>query len=183
MNCWAACCRSVKVLSLCTSRSACTQHSACRSSTNWPASSDRITVSGRRPWALTLPQTAPSVAILTGSGVMLEPGSLIAKVPLGMLRQAGDHRTRQRSLPHVGERLGIDDIVPEAGPQHLEEVQPALRAGGREGGEVLVPELGADAVLVLVASTGIVDADPACRGQPGAQHLARLIEEGALALV
>ena len=114
---------------------------------------------------------------------MPEPGSLIAKVPLGMLRQAGGHRSRQRPLPHVGERLGVDHVVGIAGSQHLKEVQPALRAGGREGGEVLVPELGADAVLVLVASTGIVDADPTRRAQPGPQHLRHLVEEGALALV
>ncbi len=112
---------------------------------------------------------------------MPKPGGLVGEVPLGMLRQAGDHRPRQRPLAHVGERLGVDDVVGEAGPQHLEEVQPALRGRRDEGGEVVVAELGADAVLVPVAGAGVVDADPARRRQAGPQHLARLVEEGALA--
>jgi hypothetical protein len=114
---------------------------------------------------------------------MPKPGRLVREVPLGMLRQAGDHRARQHPLAHVGQGLGVDHIVAVAGPQHLEEVQPALRGRRDERGEVVVAELGADAVLVLVTGTGIVDADPARRGQPGPQHLARLVEEGALALV
>ena len=48
---------------------------------------------------------------------------------------------------------------------------------------MVVAELGADAVPVLVAGAGVVDADPARRGQPGPQHLARLVEEGVLARV
>jgi hypothetical protein len=80
-----------------------------------------------------------------------QPGCLIREVVLGVLRQAGDHRTRQGALPHVGEGLGVDHVVGEAGAQHLEEVQPALRAGGGERGEVVVAELGADAVLVPMA--------------------------------
>jgi hypothetical protein len=38
---------------------------------NWPASSLTMTVSGSKPWALMLPQSAPSVAISTGSGETL----------------------------------------------------------------------------------------------------------------
>jgi hypothetical protein len=52
-----------------------------------------------------------------------------------------------------------------------------------EGGEAVVAELGADAVAVPVAGAGVVDADPVRRGQPGPQHLARLVEEGVLARV
>ena len=79
-------------------------------------------MSGSSPWALTLPQTAPSVAILTGSGVTVrpampsrsrwrQPGGLVGEVPLGMLRQAGDHRARQGTLAHVGQGLGVDHVV------------------------------------------------------------------------
>jgi hypothetical protein len=100
-----------------------------------------------------------------------------------MLGQARDDRTGQGALAHVGERLGVDHVVAVAGPQHLQEVQPALRAGGGERGEVLVPQLGADAVLMVVAGAGVVDADPARRGQPGPQHLARLGAEGVPARV
>ena len=100
-----------------------------------------------------------------------------------MRGQLGDHRPGQCPLAHVGQRLGVDHVVAVAGAQHLEEVQPALRAGGGEGGEVVVAELGADAVLVLVAGAGVVDADPGRRAQPGPQHVACLVEEGALALV
>ena len=84
-------------------------------------------------------------------------------------------------LAHVGQGLGIDHVVAVAGPQHLQEVQPALRAGGGKRGEVIVAELGAEAVLVLVAGAGVVDADPACRRQAGPQHIARLVEEAVLA--
>ena len=58
-----------------------------------------------------------------------------------------------------------------------------FEAGGGEGGEVVVAQLGADAVAVPVAGAGVVDADPARRAQPGPQHLARLGEEGVLARV
>ena len=151
-------------------------------------------MSGSSPCALTLPQTAPSVAIRAGSGVTVSagdaeplqvgrPGRLVGEVVLGMLGQARDHGTGQGAPAHVGERLGVDHVVGEAGAQHLEEVQPALRGRRGEGGEVVVAQLGADRVPVLVAGAGVVDADPARRGQPGAQHLARLGEEGVLARV
>src|SRR5690348_16310412 len=54
---------------LVTSRSACAQHSACRPTTNWPASSLTMTAFCRNPCAVTAPQSAPSVAMHTGSGV------------------------------------------------------------------------------------------------------------------
>ena len=67
-----------------------------------------------------------------------------------------------------------------AGAQQLEEVQPALRARGAEPGEVVVADLGADAVPALVAGAGVVDADPGRGLQPGPQHVARLVKEGLL---
>src|SRR4051812_38601109 len=68
------------------------------------------------------------------------------EVPRAGLAAAGwvsvdDTGARQRALARVGERLGVDDVVGEAGAQHLGEVQPALRARRGEGGEVLVAEL------------------------------------------
>ena len=111
------------------------------------------------------------------------PGRLVGDVVLGMLRQAGDHRPRERAPAHVGERLGVDHVVGEARPEHLEEVRPALRGGGDERGEVVVAGLGADAVAVPVTGAGVVDADPARGAQRGPQHLARLVEEGVLARV
>ena len=59
---------SVNVSSLWTRRSACTQQSAWRPTLNCPASSLTTTVVARKPWALTAPKAAPSVAIRTGSG-------------------------------------------------------------------------------------------------------------------
>ena len=111
------------------------------------------------------------------------PGRLVGKVPIGMGGQPRDHRTRQGALAHVGQGLGVDHVIAVAGPQQLEEVQPALRSGGGKRGEMVVAELGAEHVAVLVAGAGVVNADPARRRQPGPQHIARLVEEGALALV
>jgi hypothetical protein len=110
---------------------------------------------------------------------MLPPRRLIGEVPVGMVGQGFDDRASQGALAHVGQGLGVDDVVAVAGPQHFQEVQPAFRGGGREGGEVIVAELGAIAVLVPVASAGIVHTDPRCRFQPGPQHGAGLLNEGA----
>src|SRR4051812_13027092 len=48
-----------------------TRHSAWHPTRNWPASSLTITVPGSRPCALIAPQSAPSVAMRTGSGLTL----------------------------------------------------------------------------------------------------------------
>jgi hypothetical protein len=114
---------------------------------------------------------------------MPHPGALVLEVPLGVRGQLGDHRASQGVLAHVGQGLGADQVIAVASPQHLQEVQPAFRSGGGKPGEVVVTELGADAVLVLVAGAGIVDADPRCARQPGPQHIARLFKKGVLACI
>src|SRR4051812_36760805 len=68
---------------------------------------------------------------------MIPPRRLIGKVPVGMAGQGFDDRAGQSALAHVG--LGIDHVIGVAGPQHFQEVQPALRGG--EGGEVIVANL------------------------------------------
>ncbi|EDP60995.1 hypothetical protein BAL199_00660 [alpha proteobacterium BAL199] len=69
-----------------------------------------------------------------------------------------------------------------AGAQQLQEVEPALRTGGGEPGEAVVADLGAVAVLRLVACAGVVDRHP-CRGfQPRAQHRTGLRDEAILIL-
>ena len=52
---------------------------------------------------------------------------------------------------------------------------------GAKPGEVGIAHLGAEAVRSLVARAGIVDCDPGGAGEPGAQHIARLVEEAILA--
>ena len=91
---------------------------------------------------------------------VIPPRRLVGEVPVRMAGQGRDDRTGQGALAHVGQRLGIDHVIGVAGPQHLQEVQPALRGSGREGGEVIVADLGAVAVPVFVARTRVVDADP-----------------------
>jgi hypothetical protein len=83
------------------------------------------------------------------------PRRLIGEVPVGMFGQGGDDGTGQGALAHVGQGLGVDDVVTVAGSQHLQEIQPALRGGGCEGREVIVADLGAVAVLVFVARTRV----------------------------
>src|SRR3954469_25021391 len=104
---------------------------------------------------------------------MIPPPRLIGKVPVGMAGQGFDDRAGQSALAPVG--LGIDHVIGVAGPQHFQEVQPALRGG--EGGEVIVANLCAVAVLVPVAGAGVIDADPGRRFQPGPQH--GVLDEGA----
>ena len=57
---------------------------------------------------------------------MRGPGSLIGEDPVGMFGQAGDHRPGERALAHIGQRLGIDDIILITGAQEIEEVAAAL---------------------------------------------------------
>jgi hypothetical protein len=88
----------------------------------------------------------------------------------------------QRAFAHVGERLGVDDVVVVAGAQQREEVEAALRDGGAEPSEVRVADLRAEAVGGLMARTGVVHRDPGGTRKPGAQHIASLGEEAVLAL-
>ncbi|WP_434623720.1 hypothetical protein [Azospirillum sp. B2RO_4] len=58
-----------------------------------------------------------------------------------MSLQPGDGAQRDAALAHVGQRRRADDVIAMAGAQHLQEIQPALRPGGLEGGEAVVAEL------------------------------------------
>ena len=80
---------------------------------------------------------------------MAVPGRFIGEPMLGIGFQPGDHRSRQGALTHVIQRLGVDHVVTVSGAQHLQEIQPAFGAGGGEGGEVVVADLGAETVLSL----------------------------------
>ncbi len=84
--------------------------------------------------------------------------------------------SRERACAHIGERLGIDDVIAMAGPQQVEEVEAALRGGGAEPGEMRVADLGAEAVPGLVARAGVIHRDPGGARKSGAQHRARLGE-------
>jgi len=111
---------------------------------------------------------------------MGSPSGLIGEVFMRVLGQAGDHRAGKGALAHIGQGLGIDDIIAMAGAQQFEEVAAALRLSGAKPGEVSIAHLSAKAVRSLVARPGIVDCDPGGAGEPGAQHIARLVEEAIL---
>src|SRR4051812_43096972 len=54
------------------------------------------------------------------------PRRLVREVLDGMRGQLGDYRPGQLPLAHVGQGLGIHEIVAVAGAQHLEEVEPVV---------------------------------------------------------
>ena len=113
---------------------------------------------------------------------MCVPGLLIRKVAVRMLGQASHHMRSQGAFAHVGERLGIDDVIVVAGAQQFQEIEAALGGGGAEPGEMRVADLRAEAIGGFVARAGVVDRDPCGTRKPGTQHLARLGEETALTL-
>jgi hypothetical protein len=109
------------------------------------------------------------------------PGRTVGEVPHRVIGQAGDQRRRQAALTQIRQRHVVDDVIGVAGAQQPEEVQPALAPAAAEPGEVLVADLGADAVRAGVARPGVVDRDPGRRLQPRPQHVAGLREEAVLA--
>jgi hypothetical protein len=109
------------------------------------------------------------------------PRRVIGEPCVGVPGQAGDQRTGQGTVAHIGQRRGVDDIVGVAGAQQIEKVQPALARGGGEPGKVLVADLRADAVGGFVARAGIVHADPGGVGQAGAQHVTGFVAKPILA--
>jgi hypothetical protein len=104
---------------------------------------------------------------------MRGPCRLIGEVTVGMLGEPSDHRAGQRALAHIGERRVIDDVIAMAGTQQAKEVEAALGWGGGEGREVGIADLGAEAIMRLVARAGVVHRDPGRARKGGAQHLAR----------
>ena len=113
---------------------------------------------------------------------MGQPRRPVGEALVGMLGEQPDDRPGERAAAHIGERFGVDHIIPVTGAQQLEEVEPALGAGRPEPGEAVVADVGAEAVLRLVAGAGIVDRDPGGRGEAGAQHFLCFVEEAVLAL-
>src|SRR5271163_1108774 len=97
-----------------------------------------------------------------------------------MCRQLVDDRPGQSMLTHVVKRRVVDHVVGVTGTQQVEEVQATLAASGAEPGEAVVADLRADGVGAAVAGTGVVDRDPGCRLQTGAQHRAGLRQEVVL---
>ena len=55
------------------------------------------------------------------------PGRPIGEEPVRVFGQAGNHRAGEGALAHIGQRLGIDDIIAMAGAQQVEEVAAVLR--------------------------------------------------------
>ncbi len=101
----------------------------------------------------------------------------LAFVP-GELR---DHRPRELAPAHVVQGGIVEDVVRGAGPQQIQEVQPALGEGGGKPGKIIVADLGADAVPASMPGTGVIDRDPGGGLKPPPQHTPRLAQEHALA--
>ena len=97
-----------------------------------------MTVRGRKPCALTLPHglhygaNARRARPDTKPGQMGLPCREVGELRVGLLGQQGHNRAGQAAAVHVRQRLGIDHVIGVAGPQQVEEVQPALAAGGAE---------------------------------------------------
>src|ERR1700730_19120509 len=87
-------------------------------------------------------------------------GPLVGEAAVGMFGQPVDHLSGQGAFAHIGERRGIDDVIAMSGAQQAEEVEAALRSGGAEPAEMVVADLGADAVRRLVAGGGGVHRGP-----------------------
>src|SRR5882672_3285763 len=150
-----------------------------------------MTVLGRKPWALTLPHKAPSVATVTGSGLTVRAempsrsrwavqAARIGEEPVRMLGQAGDHRPGEGAVAHIGQRFGIDDIIAMARTQQFEKVAAAFRLCRSKPGELCVADLSAEAVDGLVTSPGVIHRDPGSADEPGAEHIAGLVKEAVL---
>jgi hypothetical protein len=58
---------------------------------------------------------------------MGSPGSLIGEGFARVFCQAGDDRAGEGALAHIGQSLGIDDVIAMAGAQQFEEVAAAFR--------------------------------------------------------
>ena len=135
-----------------------------------------------RPASRIVPQSAPSVAILTGLRRHRHPGNAqrlrtgppavaVAEAPPLVAGEKGDRPSRQVPLPHAFERDVVHGAILLSRAEMLEEVEAALRAGRPETREEVVADRRAIAVPGLVAGAGVVGADPRRRLQAGPQHL------------
>src|SRR3984893_13751666 len=87
---------------------------------------------------------------------MRGPGCMIGEETVRVLGQTSDLRTGEGALAHVGQRIGIDEVITVARAQQLEEVAAALGTGGAEPGKMSVADLCAAAVDSLVAGPGVI---------------------------
>ena len=101
---------------------------------------------------------------------MRVPGGFVAKAGLGVVRQRGDLCCRHVHRAHPGERGVVDDKIRAPGLQQRQEGAARLRHRGAEYGEAPVADLSNKAILAGVARRRVIDADPAGRREPGAQH-------------
>ena len=101
---------------------------------------------------------------------MRVPDGFVAKAGLGVVRQRGDLRCRHVHHAHPGERGVVDDIIRAPGLQQQQEGAARLRHRSAEYGEAPVADLSNKAILAGVARRRVIDADPAGRREPGAQH-------------
>ena len=109
------------------------------------------------------------------------PGPRVGKLLVRVLGKKGDGGAGKRSRAHVRQGCVVDHVIGVSGTQQIEEVESALAAGGAEPSEVVVANLGAEAVAGFVPRAGIIHRDPARRLQPGAQYVSRFGVERALA--
>lgn len=91
---------------------------------------------------------------------------------------SSDHRAGEMTLAHIGQGLGIDDIVLVAGAQQLQEILAALGKRRCEEGETIIADLGGDAILGAMPCPCVVDRDPGRAFQGGAQHGMGFIRKG-----
>src|SRR5580765_5995562 len=108
------------------------------------------------------------------------PGSLIGEPRLLMGGQRTDDRPGKVSSAHIVQRRRVDDAVCEPGAQEIQEVQPALARAGAEPGEIIVADLGGEAVLASMACTSVIHRDPGRRPQARPQYVTVLIKEPIL---
>jgi hypothetical protein len=93
-----------------------------------------MTVLGRKPCALMQgalggDHDGIGIDLESGDAELIEmgrPGGVIGEGLVRMFGQAGDHRTGKGALAHIGQSLGIDDVIAMAGAQQREEVAAAL---------------------------------------------------------
>src|SRR5580698_2161613 len=108
------------------------------------------------------------------------PRRLVGEV-LGLVAgELPDKRAGERTAGHISECLSVDDVIAVAGAQQFQKIEPALRAGRAEPGETVVADVRAEAVLRLVAGTGVVDRDPGSRGEPSPKNVLCLGQEKGL---
>ena len=114
---------------------------------------------------------------------MVHPAFLIRKPSCRMARQHGYHLPGQVPLGHVGQGLGMDDIIAMAGPQDFEKISAAFGIGGRKPGKVIIADLSAISIGRFVPGSRIIDRDPPGGFQAGSQNSVFLRKKIILAII